>query len=79
MRTYRPYIRNVPFVRFQTPPRPIFIARFSYQRADSQRHYVNGGLETPTSTKFEIGELVYLAGSGYQTGNSIRSFAKSAM
>jgi hypothetical protein len=29
---------------------------------------VNGGLETPTSTKFAVGELVYLAGSGYQAG-----------
>jgi hypothetical protein len=25
-------------------------------------------MQTPTSTKFEIGELVYLAGSGYQAG-----------
>jgi hypothetical protein len=30
--------------------------------------YVNGGVHTPTSTKFEMGELVYLAGTGYQAG-----------
>ena len=29
---------------------------------------MNGGLESPTSTKFQLGELVYLAGSGYQAG-----------
>jgi hypothetical protein len=60
---------NVPFVRFQTPtPSDIYCAGFLTKERVPNANYVNGGLETPTSTKFEIGELVYLAGSGYQAG-----------
>jgi hypothetical protein len=60
---------NVPFVRFQTPTAAdIYCAGFLTKERVPDANYVNGGLETPTSTKFEIGELVYLAGTGYQTG-----------
>ena len=60
---------NVPFVRFQTPTAAdIYCAGFITKERIPDANYVNGGLETPTSTKFEIGELVYLAGSGYQAG-----------
>ena len=60
---------NVPFVRFQTPTAAdIYCAGFLTKDRVPDANYVNGGLQTPTSTKFEIGELVYLAGSGYQAG-----------
>lgn len=60
---------NVPFVRFQTPtPADIYCAGFLTKERVPDANYVNGGLQTPFSTKFEIGELVYLAGSGYQAG-----------
>jgi hypothetical protein len=60
---------NVPFVRFQTPTAAdIYCAGFITKNRIPDANYVNGGLQTPTSTKFEIGELVYLAGSGYQAG-----------
>jgi hypothetical protein len=60
---------NVPFVRFQTPTAAdIYCAGFLTKDRIPDAKYVNGGLETPTSTKFEIGELVYLAGGGYQAG-----------
>jgi hypothetical protein len=60
---------NVPFVRFQTPTQAdIYCAGFITKDRIPDANYVNGGLETPTSTKFEIGELVYLAGGGYQVG-----------
>jgi len=60
---------NVPFVRFQTPTAAdIYCAGFITKEHIPDANYVNGGLETPTSTKFEIGEIVYLAGSGYQAG-----------
>jgi hypothetical protein len=60
---------NVPFVRFQTPTAAdIYCAGFLTKDRVPDANYVNGGLETPTSTKFEIGDLVYLAGSGYQAG-----------
>jgi hypothetical protein len=60
---------NVPFVRFQTPTAAdIYCAGFITKDRVPDANYINGGLQTPTSTKFEIGELVYLAGSGYQAG-----------
>ena len=60
---------NVPYVRFQTPTAAdIYCAGFITKNRIPDANYVNGGLETPTSTKFEIGELIYLAGSGYQAG-----------
>jgi hypothetical protein len=60
---------NVPYVRFQTPTQAdIYCAGFITKDRIPNANYVNGGLETPASTKFEIGELVYLAGSGYQPG-----------
>jgi len=60
---------NTPFVRFQTPTAAdIYCSGFITKERVPDANYVNGGLETPTSTKFEIGELVYLAGGGYQTG-----------
>jgi len=60
---------NVPFVRFQTPTAAdIYCARFLTKDRVPDANYVNGGLQTPTSTKFETGELVYLAGTGYQAG-----------
>ncbi|MGB6383877.1 MAG: hypothetical protein WBD25_00200 [Terriglobales bacterium] len=60
---------NDPFVRFQTPTTTdLYCAGFLTKERIPDANYVNGGLETPTSTKFEIGGLVYLAGSGYQAG-----------
>src|ERR1700679_668749 len=60
---------NVPFVRFQTPTAAdIYCAGFLSKERVPDANYVNGGLETPTSTKFAIGELVYMAGTGYQAG-----------
>lgn len=58
-----------PFVRYQTPTQAdIYCAGFISKDRIPDANYVNGGLETPTSTKFEIGELVYLTGTGYQAG-----------
>lgn len=60
---------NVPFVRYQTPTTAdINCAGFISKDRLPDANYVNGGLQTPTSTKFETGELVYLAGGGYQAG-----------
>ena len=60
---------NMPFVRFQTPTAAdIYCAGFLTKERVPDANYVNGGLQTPSSTKFGIGELVYLAGSGYQAG-----------
>jgi hypothetical protein len=60
---------NVPFVRFQTPTAAdIYCAGFITKDRIPDANYVNGGLQSPISTKFQNGELVYLAGSGYQAG-----------
>jgi hypothetical protein len=60
---------NVPFVRYQTPTAAdIYCAGFMTKDRIPDANYVNGGADTPSSTKFAIGELVYLAGTGYQTG-----------
>ncbi len=60
---------NVPFVRYQTPTSAdIYCAGFLTKDRVPDANYVNGGLDTPSSTKFGNGQLVYLAGSGYQAG-----------
>jgi len=60
---------NVPFVRFQTPTTSdLYCAGFISKERLPNANYVNGGLNTPTSTKFVNGEIVYLAGGGYQVG-----------
>jgi len=60
---------NSPFVRFQTPTAAdIYCAGFLTKERVPDANYVDGGLQTPASTKFGIGELVYLAGTGYQAG-----------
>jgi hypothetical protein len=60
---------NMPFVRFQTPTAAdIYCAGFLSKDRLPDANYINGGMHTPTSTKFEVGEMVYLAGSGYQSG-----------
>jgi hypothetical protein len=60
---------SVPFVRYQTPTQAdIYCAGFISKEKIPDAKYVNGGLQSPTSTKFEIGELVYLTGKDYQPG-----------
>jgi hypothetical protein len=60
---------NVPFVRYQTPtPADIYCAGFISKDRLPDANYVNGGIDTPLSTKFGNGEAVYLSGSGYQVG-----------
>jgi hypothetical protein len=60
---------NVPFVRFQTPTTSdLYCAGFISKERLPDANYVDGGLNTPTETKFVNGEIVYLAGGGYQAG-----------
>jgi hypothetical protein len=60
---------GMPFVRYQTPtPADIYCAGFISKDRLPNANYVNGGLQTPTSTKFEMGEIVFLNGTGYQVG-----------
>ncbi|HVO80029.1 MAG TPA: hypothetical protein VMT28_04825 [Terriglobales bacterium] len=59
---------SFPTERVQTPTNAdIYCAGFISQPMPNA-NYVAGGLESPYSTKFVNGDIVYLAGSGYQTG-----------
>lgn len=60
---------NVPTVRFQTPTAAdLYCAGFMSKDRVPDANFVNGGLQTPTTTKFTNGEIVYLSGTGYQQG-----------
>ncbi|MBI1740127.1 MAG: hypothetical protein HY233_00350 [Acidobacteriales bacterium] len=60
---------SVPVVRFQTPTAAdLYCAGFISQQRVPNANFVDGGLQTPAATKFTNGEIVYLAGTGYQQG-----------
>lgn len=60
---------NVPTVRYQTPTAAdLYCAGFISKDRVPDANFVNGGLQTPTTTKFTNGEVVYLTGTGYQQG-----------
>ena len=60
---------NVPMARYQTPTSAdLYCAGFISKERVPDAKYVNGGLQTPNTTKFTNGEMVYLSGTGYQTG-----------
>jgi hypothetical protein len=64
-----PTTGSVPFVRYQTPTASdLYCAGFIAKSRVPDANFVTGGLETPTSTKFEHPEIIYLHGSGYQVG-----------
>ncbi len=60
---------NYPTVRYQTPTSAdLYCAGFVNPHLLPNANYVAGGLQTPSTTKFVNGDIVYLAGSGYQQG-----------
>jgi hypothetical protein len=60
---------NVPVARYQTPTSAdLYCAGFISKERLPDAKYVSGGLQTPNTTKFTNGEMVYLSGGGYQTG-----------
>ena len=64
-----PTSRSTPFVRYQTPTAAdLYCSGFITKSPVPNASYVTGGLETPTDTKFETGEIVYLKGTGFQVG-----------
>ena len=61
--------KNVPNVQFATPTyADLYCAGFLSKQLLPNANYVAGGLATPNTTKFVNGDIVYLAGSGYQAG-----------
>lgn len=46
----------------------LYCAGFISRQSLPDANYIAGGLETPTTTKFERGDIVYLKGTGYSAG-----------
>lgn len=60
---------SFPSERVQTPTyADLYCAGFLSPKLLPNSTFVAGGLQTPTTTKFVNGDMVYLAGGGYQTG-----------
>lgn len=60
---------SFPFERVQAPTAAdLYCAGFITKQLVPNTSYVAGGLETPASTKFVNGDMVYLNGNGYVVG-----------
>lgn len=60
---------NFPIQRVQMPTyADVYCAGFINQHTLPDANYIAGGLETPSTTKFVRGDIVYLRGSGYAAG-----------
>lgn len=60
---------NYPRVQMATPTyADLYCAGFINKEALPNANYVAGGLHTPNTTKYVNGDIVYLAGHGYQPG-----------
>lgn len=58
-----------PFERVQAPTHAdLYCAGFINQQALPNANFIAGGIQTPNTTHYATGELVYLTGSGYQVG-----------
>jgi hypothetical protein len=61
---------NFPTERVQTPSyADLYCAGFINKQTLPDANYVMGGLQTPSTTKFVRGDMVYLKGSGYSLGS----------
>ena len=64
-----PTTRSFPTLRVQTPTyADLYCAGFISKQTLPDANYVAGGLETPSTTKFTRGDIVYLHGTGYSAG-----------
>jgi hypothetical protein len=64
-----PTSASFPTQRVQTPTyADLYCSGFISKQLLPDANYVAGGLETPTTTKFTRGDIVYLQGSGYSAG-----------
>lgn len=64
-----PTTSSFPTMRVQTPTyADLYCAGFISKQTLPDAAYVAGGLQTPTTTKFTRGDMIYLQGSGYSAG-----------
>jgi hypothetical protein len=60
---------NYPVAQFATPTyADLYCAGFVSKNVLPNANYVAGGMHTPSTTKYVNGDIVYLAGPGYQAG-----------
>ena len=65
-----PTANSFPIERVQTPTyADMYCAGFINKQVLPDANYVAGGLQTPNTTKFVTGDIVYLAGTGYTLGS----------
>ncbi len=61
--------RHFPTMRVQTPTyADLYCAGFISKQILPDANFVAGGLQTPTTTKFTRGDMIYLEGTGYSAG-----------
>ena len=61
--------KSNPTVQFATPTyADLYCAGFISKQLLPNANYVAGGMQTPNTTKYVTGDIVYLSGSGYQPG-----------
>jgi len=64
-----PTSNSFPIERIPTPTyADLYCAGFISKHMLPDSNYIQGGLETPTTTKFDRGDIVYLKGTGYTAG-----------
>jgi hypothetical protein len=64
-----PTAESFPVERIQTPTySDLYCSGFISKQLLPDANYVAGGLQTPTTTKFIRGDVVYLRGTGYSAG-----------
>ncbi|HLW86710.1 MAG TPA: hypothetical protein VKR60_15945 [Candidatus Sulfotelmatobacter sp.] len=64
-----PTSKSFPVERVPTPTyADLYCAGFVSRRTLPDANFIAGGLETPTTTKFVKGDMVYLQGTGYADG-----------
>lgn len=64
-----PTSHSFPTERVQTPTyADLYCAGFISKQILPDANFVSGGLQTPSTTKYERGDIVYLHGTGYSAG-----------
>ena len=64
-----PTSASFPVERIPTPTyADLYCAGFISRQVLPDANFIAGGLETPTTTKFERGDIVYLKGTGFSSG-----------
>ena len=60
---------NFPIERIPTPnSSDLYCAGFVSKNLVPDANFISGGIDTPNTTKYGLGELIYLSGKGYELG-----------